>query len=428
MTPDPPGAGVALAWAEPTPEIGEAVYRLTHGPGECVHYYHTQTPFSPDDRRLLFFRRQAGLEVGEVCVMDLASGAVRVVGTSAAWCDHTAAGQQWQGDRPRILYHERSGRGYQLAAVDPDGANRRVYAHDRFFHCTSPDGRFSFGRSTLLQCWPDDTIAPRGDVGVFRLDHDTGRLDLRVSLEQALARHPMREEIAHCHLMLVQIVPHPEADRILFCMHNHAFCSGAGEAPFVKSLNTADGDGSRVRYLGEYGHHPVWRPGEDQVLCNMPRRPKGWAFGLFRGDGVGPVEFIAAPEGDGHPSFRPGDGRLLTDRGVKRDREPWVRVVLCDPASGLEITLAEYPHPQHTKSYTAAIEARPTGKSLAEALTEAQTCHPPWVTHAHPVWSRDSRFVVFNGDATGGSQLYLVDVEAALSAHGAPARAETERP
>ena len=114
---DVPPASVP-EWAEPAPEIGKAVYRLTHGPEENKHYYHTESPFSGDGRHLVYFRYTPGQDEGEVCVMELATGDICVVGTSTRWSDHTAAVQHWQGGRPRVLYQDQEGEKIVLIAVN----------------------------------------------------------------------------------------------------------------------------------------------------------------------------------------------------------------------------------------------------------------------------------------------------------------------
>ena len=350
--------------------------------------------------------------------MELATGDICVVGTSTRWSDHTAAVQHWQGDRSRVLYQDQEGEHFKLVAVNPDGSDVHEYSHDLVFHNTGCDGRYSFGRSTIQQLWPRDTVAPGHNIGLFRLDHDTGACDLIASLDDILDLHPRRKDAGHCHLMVVQVVTHATLPRVLFALHNAEFHRVIGEEPYIKSVYSINADGSDLRYVGEYGDHPNWHPTEDRILSNMPGFPKGRAFGLFSGDGGEPIAFIPGCDGGGHPSFRPDGRSIVTDRYGVRDGEHRMGVALCDVERGGEVVLADFPNPCHTKAYHHAIRNRPDGAYWVDVLSSIRTPHPPLVTQAHPAWSRDGRFVLFNGDDTGGSQLYLIDVDTAMKEAG----------
>jgi len=406
-------AGVP-AWAEATPEFGRAVYRLTNGPRHCKHYYHTECPFSADGRFVVFMRYEPGVPEAEICVLELASGHVHVVGEAIGWSDHTCAGQHWQGERPRIVYQTERDGVNTFISIRPDGNDEQVCACDRALHNTSRDGRYSFARNTMRQFWPADTVADRSDRGVWRLDHDTESLELVASLEAMLALHPLRDRIGHCHLMAVQIVTHASQARVVFVMNNAVFRQGAGEEPFIKCLYTMDEDGSELTYLGSFGDHPIWHPTENLVLSNMPRYPHGGSsYCLFPGDGIGPVRPIPGLLGGGHPSFHP-DGRfILTDRYRSVNGERRMQVLVGDLETGEERVLADLPNPGHRKAYHHAIQSRAAGTYLVDAISAANTCHPPLVTQSHPAWNRDGKLILFNGDPEGPSELHLIDFDAA---------------
>ena len=128
-------------WARPAPEIGREVYRLTRGPAEKKHFYHTESPFSGDGRFLVYYRYVPGRDEGEVCVMELESGEVCVVGTSTRWSDHAAAVQHWQGDRLRVVYQARG----KFVAVNPDGSDVCEYPYGEVLQNSS-----SYRGATML--------------------------------------------------------------------------------------------------------------------------------------------------------------------------------------------------------------------------------------------------------------------------------------
>lgn len=96
------GSAIELikCWANPVPEMGEGVYRITNPPGDHKHSYHVYCPWSPDGRHLLLLLRYNRTDpTAEVCVLDTASGKILVVGNTRRWGCHNAARQHWAGNR-----------------------------------------------------------------------------------------------------------------------------------------------------------------------------------------------------------------------------------------------------------------------------------------------------------------------------------------
>ena len=91
-------------WAEKMPEMGPAVYRLKLGEKENKHTYHLFSPWSPDRDMLLLSRYDRVNPELEICVMDIATGELKVVGQSRQWDTHSAAFQQWMGNQNKISY------------------------------------------------------------------------------------------------------------------------------------------------------------------------------------------------------------------------------------------------------------------------------------------------------------------------------------
>ena len=394
-------------WAEPVPAMGKAAYRVTDGPKEHKHAYHLFCPWSPDGTKLVLFRYDRQDPQGDVCVLDLASRALTVVGRTGNWTTHSGAVQQWQGDRARVLYHEDGG----IALVAPDGTDARHYRTPAQTLRSSSDGRYVFAGTPPEALFPDDRVADRTDKGLVRLDLDTGETKLLVSVQDALDLHPERDRISDFHLYIKMMIPHPRRERVLFHFVNSIWDRGLGEER-VRCLYTCGFHGEGLTYLGRSVHHPNWHPVDNVALVNLRDFNEVLRFGLYRGDGGGLVDYVPGFQGSGHPSHSPDGRYICTDRYGDLDGVYTVRVVLCDLQTGIEHEAARFPYVGGGYASYKAVDERPAGRTVAEALAGASET---WQTQAHPAWSRDGRLIMFNCDDGHGSQLYAADVAAALA-------------
>jgi Tol biopolymer transport system component len=140
-----------------------------------------------------------------------------------------------------------------------------------------------------------------------------------------------------------------------------------------------DADGSGLRYLGEFGHHPAWHPTRDAVLWGGGQDDVGPCLFEQPLDGGEPTLF-AANTGI-HSSVSP-DGRYVATDRFDTPEAGTCSLDIIDVATGEGTTLATFPMPA-----------------------------PPYEqSHPHPAWSRDSRRIYFNCAASGIPQLYAVDL------------------
>jgi len=415
MSSEQAAASVLTQCAEPVPEMGRAVYRITGGPKEHKHTYHLFCPWSPDGRSLLLLRYDRVDAEAEVCVLDTATGDVRAVGRTANWNSHGTAFQQWQGERNRVLYMSGSGSDAAVVAIRPDGSDEHVFpTGDLTPHgcMCSPDGRWGYSATRLEVMFPNDEIAPRHDKGLWRIDLETGAREMILSIDQAVALLPHAKEAESCHLFAKMIVHHRRQPRVLLNLTN-TFWDRDGREPRTRCVVSLDAGGSNAAYVGRILHHPNWHPIEDRILANVLDFNDRVRFGLYRGDGQGLLEYIPAATGSGHPSFSP-DGRWLCTDGAGPGRSS--RVMLHDPGSGRGIVTAEYEAVSEGYASFRAVDNRAAGETVTDSLARArEKAGRTWQTQAHPAWSRDGSAILFNADLGDGSQLYALDVERTLT-------------
>jgi len=412
MTNDPPS--LLPSWAEPAPRMGQGVYQLTRGPREHKHTYHLFCPWSIDGTELLLFRYDRENPEGEVCLLDLVTQDMRVLGRTPRWTTHSAAMEQWQGNRPRVLYNGQDERGSKLVSVGRDGSDARCFYSDAGSLRCSRDGKYVFAGSPFEELFPNDEIAPRHDKGLLRLDVDSGEWRCIASIEDALSLNPRRDAIRDYHLYIKMMIPHPVHDRVLFHLVNGIWDRGLGEER-SRSIYTVGFDGSDLTYIGNCLHHPNWHPVENTILLNVKDFNDVVRFGLYDGDGKGLLEYVPGFVGSGHPSHRPDGKVICTDRGEAREGRSFGSVVICDPVTGIEYKLAEYEPVSGGYVIYKAVAERPAGATVIETLVKSRGReYETWQTQAHPAWSRDGRLVLFNADEGRGSQLFVVDVAEAI--------------
>ena len=402
-------ASVLTRWAEPMPEMGRAVYRITHGPKEHKHAYHIYCPWSADGSRLALVRYDRPKQEGEFGLLDTATGDIRPLGRTPNWSDHACARQHWLGDRNRLFYVSDTASGAGFTTVNADGSDERVFSSPGFEPMTcSSDGRWVYGSTPLSEMFPNDDIAPRHDKGLLRMNLETGACELVLSIEQALPLLPNADAVGAYHLWAKMVIVHRRLPRVLFNFTN-TFWDRDGKEPRIRGLVTVGTDGSAPAYLGRCLHHPNWHPIEDRVLSNVRDFNDEVRFGLYRGDGSGLLEYVPASNGSGHPSFSP-DGRWLCTDGAGTGTRS--RIVLCDPTTGALTVAADYE--AFSEGYAAfkAIDERATDETVVAALQRAKKVIGRRIrqTQAHPAWSRDGSAVLFNVDQGEGSQLYMLDV------------------
>ena len=174
----------------------------------------------------------------------------------------------------------------------------------------------------------------------------------------------------------------PDGSRIGFVFTNEIhFAKKYGELPRVKDIYVINADGSGLKRVGEFGHHPLWHPNGKEILANSPFKA-GVKNSLVLTNVDAGEERLAATciGGFGHPSFSP-DGK-------------WIAVDIVD-----------------RETRAARIDLVDVDADTVETLVETTvTDHTHAGTHIHPCWRQDGSQLIYASDASGVAQLMAVDL------------------
>lgn len=423
-TPRPTAIERLTRWAEKVPELGPAVYRLTAAPEEHKHTYHIYCPWSLDETQLLLSRYNRVDPLAAVCVMDTSTGDIRELGKTSRWECHTAARQMWLGNTGRVIYpadgaaetkdeNQAGGTHTHLTIVNPDGSEQRTIttAYPIMSHSyPTADGQWLIGSTPLADLFPNNTIAPRHDKGLIRVNAESGEGELILSIEDALALVPKAARVEHCHLYMKMIVLQPHSNRVLFNLTNTFWDMGT-EEPRVRAIISAGIDGSHPRYVGEITHHPNWHTIDNRIIANAQDCNGNLRLVLFDANGERLPDYVPLTKGSGHPTFSPDGALICTDGGG----EEGTQVIFCNPSTGQSKVAMDCHECGGGYPTFNAIRENRSGETVMDALQRAAIGPHTWQTQRHPTWSRDGSAVLVNSDRGDGSQLYVIDVQKSLA-------------
>jgi hypothetical protein len=379
-----------------------AVMAVTPADAGHMHTYYDVCPWSPSGRyltclRLSFEDRQPGPgDSAWVCVIDLERRTVRPVWETTGWGFQTAAHQQWGKTDRRLYFNDK--RGHLPVGVRLDLETGRASFLDGGIWQVYPDETFAISpclvRANLTQPGYGVTVAPEHqrvntdsaaeDDGLYRVDLQTGRRTLLVSLGQAWEILPDRGDLEGAVLYAFHCKFNPQGTRILLVVRAR-FADGS----FLSSLLACRADGTELRVLVGHrlwrrgGHHPIWCPDGRAVLMNLTPAQAGMRFCLVDADSGQLTVLTEDPPGGGHPSLSPDGRLLLTDEtreagGVRRSA---IRLVDLPGRGWRDLC---------------AVESPAAGAS-------------PLRPDAHPVWDRAGRRICFLGAPAGVRRVLVAD-------------------
>lgn len=402
-------AMIATFVASPLSRGAVPVRAVTQGPRHHWFGYYDKLQFDPTGRYLLGMavdfehRSPRPDDVIRVGMVDLQDDDRWIeLGTSRAWGWQQGCMLQWRpGSDREVLWNDRQGDRFVCHIMDVRSGKTRTIPWP--VYTVSPDGRTAmtadfrriqdtrpgYGYAGLPDPFAADPMPE--ESGLWRVDLDTGKADLVISLAQiARIPHPHGQpgELENSKHWFNHLLFNTDGTRFIF-LHRwrptdpSAYRNVGG---FGTRMLTAAPDGSNIRIVDPYGKtsHFIWRDAT-HILAWAWHPSHDSAFYLYE-DGTDTVVPVGPDVMDrnGHCSYLPGNDWILNDTYPTGPRREQI-VYLYHVPTHRRIELGRFPCPPEY-----------TGE---------------WRVDTHPRFSPDGRFVCIDSAHGGhGRQLYLLDI------------------
>ncbi len=386
------------------PENLPPVRAITRGPGFHWFAYYDKLEFDPSGRYVLAMevdfehRSPRPDDVIKVGMVDLEDGDRWIeLGETRAWCWQQGCMLQWRpGSESEGVWNDRQGDDFVCHIMDVKTRRKRTIPFP--VYALSADGRIAVSLDfrrvnnmrpgygyTGLPDPNEDVFAPE-DSGIWRVDLETGRADLIISIAQIAGIPYPHGDISGSKHYFNHLLFNPDGSRFIFL---NRWGPGGGQRWGTRMFTGAP-DGSDVRIVADSGmtSHFIWRD-PTHILAWSRDPSNGDAFYVYE-DGTRRVEPVGLEvmTSDGHCSYLPGAGWVLNDSYPREGRRQ--RLYLYDVAAGERIVLGEFPSPEPYSG--------------------------EWRCDLHPRHSPDGRRVVIDSAHGGnGRQVYVLDVSAVVA-------------
>jgi len=404
------GGALALACrADSKSQNLPPVRAITHGPKFHWFGYYDKLQFDPTCQYAL------GMEIDfehrspkpddliKIGMVDLKDGdRWNELGESRAWCWQQGCMLQWQpGSRSKILWNDRQGDKFVCHILDVRTRRKRTLPYP--FYTVSPDGgtavapdfrriqdmRPGYGYAGLSDPYADE-LAPK-DSGIFRIDLETNKQDLIISLADVVKLGKIPGDPKDAKHWFNHLLFNTDGSRFIF-LHRWR---GRDQRGFGTRMLTAQPDGKDIRIVDSYGRtsHFIWRDTR-HILAWAWHPSHGSAFYLYEDSTAGKSEVVGKDimTQNGHCSYLPGPPRsgkpnewILNDTYPDKQRKQ--HVYLYHVATGKKTPLGHFYSPPEYKG--------------------------EWRCDTHPRFSPDGRSIVIDSPHGGnGRQMYLIDISA----------------
>lgn len=372
---------------------------ITRGPKFHWFGYYDKLQFDPTCRYVLGMevdfehRSPKPDDVIKIGMVDLKDGDRWIeLDETRAWCWQQGCMLQWRpGSESEILFNDRQGDRFVCHIFDVHTREKRTLPHP--FYTISPNGRtavaLDFRRVNVMRPGygyaglPDpnsDVLAPE-DSGIFRLDLETGKDELIISIADVAGIPSSHVDFTGAKHYFNHLLFNPDGSRFLFL---HRWRS-EGKRGFGTRMLTANPDGTDIRVVDDYGHtsHLIWRD-SNHILAWSWHPSHDSAFYLYE-DGTDKVEVVGKDvmTQNGHCSYLPSKKWILNDTYPDKERKQ--HVYLYNVATSKKVLLGHFYSPQEYKG--------------------------EWRCDTHPRFSPDGQSVCIDSPHGGnGRQMYLIDM------------------
>ncbi len=389
------GRALAAESAEKLPPIRT----ITKGPKHHWFGYYDKLEFDPTCRYVL------GMEVDfehrspkpddliKIGMVDLRDGDHWIeLGRSTAWGWQQGCMLQWiPGSKTEVLWNDREGERFVCRILDVKSRKERLVPHP--VYALSPDARKAispdfrrlndvrpgYGYAGISDPHKDER-APK-ESGIFRIDLDTGKQDLILSIADVAKFSMATDDMKGAKHWFNHLLFNTDGARFVF-LHRWR---RDGEKAFHTRMLTATLEGKELYVVDPSGFtsHFIWRDPQHLLAWTKPEGKQA-GFYLFK-DKTTEIEQIGkgVMTENGHCTYLPGNEWILNDTYPDKDRLQHPH--LYQVQTGRRLPLGHFLSP---KEYTGE-----------------------WRCDTHPRFSPDGRSVVIDSPHTGaGRQLHLIEI------------------
>ena len=346
----------------------------------AVHGYYDLPPWDRVTGRIAFSSLEPGATEGDIYMMDRDGANLTYLAHSNMMSANGGSRCQWAVDGSRVYFADREGDELLISWMDIKTGRKESLPGS--LRMVSPTEHLNVYHSLCSEYADEEVVNLREEHGVFVQDMLSGQSKRILSVADCWRIHPRRDEIAKWHLFIKHTKWSADGKRLMFVFTNEIrYAPKYGELPRVKDIFVCNADGTDLHRVGEFGNHPLWHPGGKSILANSSfgKRPGN---SLVLHEAATGAESLAASciSGSGHPSFSPDGAKISVEHVLGREGYGSINIV--DAASD-------------------------TSKHVVQVRV---LDHSHVGTHLHPVWSYDSKQLLYASDASGLAQLCVIDV------------------
>jgi hypothetical protein len=381
-----------------------AVRSITRGPKFHWFGYYDKLQFDPACRHVLGMevdfehrspKHEDVIRIGMVDLKD--DDRWTELGTSCAWCWQQGCMLQWlPGSRSKIIWNDRQDDRFVCHILNVKNGKKRMLPYP--FYTISPDGRTAvspdFRRVQDMRPGygypglPDPHVeepAPK-DSGIFRLDLETGRQNLIISIADISRFGKIPGDPKDAKHYFNHLLFNTDGSRFIFLHRWRA----KGLRSFGTRMLTANPDGKDIHVVDDYGRtsHFIWRDAR-HILAWAWHPSHANAFYLYE-DRTRKVEVVGKTvmTQNGHCSYLPGNKWILNDTYPDKERK------------------------QHVYLYNIATQKKvPLGRFYSPPEYKGE-----WRCDTHPRFSPDGRSVIIDSPHEGkGRQMHLIDISSIIT-------------
>ena len=403
------------------PEV--PVWCVTPNTDRVIHRFFHTSPFSPSGQRLALFRMpfedrlpEPG-DVGEIIVVDLASGEQRVIDQTRGWEPQTGANVQWGASDDEVLFND-----VDTESWEPYGVNHNIQTGERTrlgacIYGVSRDGRkaVSSNPAALRRTQHGyGVIVPEAHVprypglsdteGFMITDTVTGEAELLISYRELIERTVPPDALAEYEKMEIygfHVAWNLDSSRIMlstrrFPLAHDGRFETLGDGVVKCDVFTMRPDGSdlhnalpsEVWDLG--GHHTNWCEDGEHLSANLQVDGANMRFIRVNYDGTGFSTIRDETLGSGHPTC------LRNGRDILTDTYSFESLACGDGTVPLRLINME------------TGEERRLLRIAAETGLESK--YPALRVDLHPALDQAHRWVALNGYVGGTRRVYIADL------------------